>query len=106
MKNKIVLSITVGSMLIAGMVAPVSAESTSYETSKTGNKAPTSSGKCASGKCGTEKIYGQASLNHDPQYQLVRARDGKCGLTGEGINQQVSPQQVEDGKCTSGVCGK
>ncbi|MBV8044567.1 hypothetical protein [Pluralibacter sp.] len=106
MKNKIVLSITVGSMLIAGIVAPVSAEDASHETSNPVNKAPTSSGKCASGKCGTEKIYGQASLNHDPQYQLVRARDGKCGLTGEGINQQASLQQIEDGKCTSGVCGK
>lgn len=106
MNNKIVLSITVSSLLIAGIAAPVSAGEISHEANKAGNKAPTSSGKCASGKCGTEKIYSQASLNHDPQYQLVRARDGKCGLTGEGINQQASPQQLEDSKCTSGVCGK
>ncbi len=33
---------------------------------------------------GTEKIYSKTKLAHSPDDQLVRARDGKCGLTGKG----------------------
>ncbi|WP_312629997.1 hypothetical protein [Scandinavium sp.] len=106
MKKDIALSIMVGSVLTAGMIAPVSAADAENVANKIENKAPTNSGKCASGKCGTEKIYGQANLKHDPQDQLVRARDGKCGMTGEGVKNQESPQQVNHGKCVSGVCGK
>lgn len=105
MKKDIVLSIIVGSVMASGMIVPANAVENS-QANKIQNKAPTSSGKCASGKCGTEKIYSQAELKHDPQDQLVRARDGKCGLTGKGINNGESPQQIGDGKCVSGVCGK
>lgn len=110
MKKDIVLSIMVGSIIAGGMVtsahAADSAAQVASSANKIENKAPTSSGKCASGKCGTEKIYGQATLAHDPQDQLVRARDGKCGLTGEGMKNNQSPQQMDAGKCVSGVCGK
>ncbi|WP_447873219.1 hypothetical protein [Serratia fonticola] len=109
MKKDIILSIIVGSILTTGMVSPASAADSSHtdnNANKIENKSPTSSGKCASGKCGTEKIYGQAKLTHDPQDQLIRARDGKCGLTGQGNNNQESPQQMKNGKCVSGVCGK
>lgn len=106
MKKDIVLSIVVGSLMAAGMVNSASATEASGSASQVQNKAPTSSGKCASGKCGTEKIYSQAALKHDPQDQLVRARDGKCGLTGEGINKPESAQLASAEKCVSGVCGK
>jgi uncharacterized low-complexity protein len=105
MKRDVFLSIMVGSVMVAGALPQASANNNS-QVSKIENQAPTSSGKCASGKCGTEKIYGQADLKHDPQDQLVRARDGKCGLTGSGIDNNESPQQIGDKKCVSGVCGK
>lgn len=105
MKRDIVLSIIVGSVMTSGMIAPANAVENS-QANKIQHQAHTSSGKCASGKCGTEKIYRQAEIKHDPQDQLVRARDGKCGLTGKGISNGVSPQQTGGGKCVSGVCGK
>lgn len=109
MKKDIVLSIMVGSVFATvAMVPAIAADSapTATNANKIENKSPTSSGKCASGKCGTEKIYGQADLSHDPQDQLVRARDGKCGLNGQGIASQETPQQIADGKVVGGVCGK
>lgn len=109
MKKDIVLSIMAGTIFSAAAVAPaISADSapTVSNANKIENKSPTSSGKCASGKCGTEKIYGQADLSHDPQDHLVRARDGKCGLSGQGIASQETPQQIADGKVVGGVCGK
>lgn len=106
MKKDIFLSIIVGSAMATAMMVPASAADAGSNASKVENKSSTSSGKCASGKCGTEKIYGQADLSHDPQDRLVRARDGKCGLTGQGIKNDESPQQVNDGKCVSGVCGQ
>ena len=39
-------------------------------------------GKCAAGKCGTEKRFEKQALDSDPQGRLVRARDGKCGVAG------------------------
>ncbi|MCZ8781138.1 hypothetical protein OM280_18325 [Escherichia albertii] len=105
MKKDIVLSIIVGSALVSSIATQANAADIS-QPNKIENKSPTSSGKCASGKCGTEKIYGKAELKHDPQDRLVRARDGKCGVTGAGINQPESPQQIGDGKCVSGICGK
>lgn len=105
MNKDIALSIVVSSFLAVSMTAPVYADSAGNTATKIENKAPTSSGKCASGKCGTEKIYGKADISHDPQDQLVRTRDGKCGLTGQG-NENESPQQIDTEKCVSGVCGK
>lgn len=99
MKKDIVLSIVVGSIMAAGMTAYASAADAPQPASKVEHQAPTSSGKCASGKCGTEKIYVQAKLEHDPQDQLVRTRDGKCGPSGQGFQTNAS-------KCINGVCGK
>jgi uncharacterized low-complexity protein len=109
MNKDIVLSIMVGSILVASAIDPVLAAERSQTVSnanKIENKSSTSSGKCASGKCGTEKIYSQANLSYDPQDQLVRARDGKCGLSGQGVNSSESPQQIADEKVVGGVCGK
>lgn len=62
-------------------------------------------GKCAAGKCGTEKRFEKQALNTDPQGRLVRARDGKCGVAGEGIN--ADRTGVAGGsKMTEGVCGQ
>ncbi|CAQ82962.1 MULTISPECIES: hypothetical protein [Photorhabdus] len=105
MKRDIVLSIVVVAGIAVGGIASAAATE-ALQASKIENKSPTSTGKCASGKCGTEKIYGQAELKHDPQDQLVRSRDGKCGLSGKGIGNKESPQQVENSKCVNGICGK
>ncbi|EOZ7588146.1 hypothetical protein QNZ44_004532 [Enterobacter kobei] len=109
MKKDIILSIMVSSVAVAGTTPTVYAADTSNAViiaDKIAVKKPASSGKCASGKCGTEKIYAQAKLKQDPQDQLVRARDGKCGLTGEGLKTPGTPQQVNDTKMVNGVCGK
>ena len=105
MKKDIAISIIVGSIVSAIITLPVMAEEIS-PANKIDNKSSTSSCKCASGKCGTEKIYGQAKLKRDPQDQLVRARDGKCGLSGYGINNENSPQRIGNDKCVNGICGK
>ncbi|AMS13084.1 hypothetical protein A3218_01650 [Pseudomonas chlororaphis] len=59
-------------------------------------------GKCASGKCGTEKIYSKAKISQDPQDRLVRTRDGKCGLTAQGYDVAETTQK----KLAEGVCGQ
>ena len=60
-------------------------------------------GKCAAGKCGTEKRFEKQALDSDPQGRLVRARDGKCGLAEQGINGET---QHQESKMTEGVCGQ
>ncbi|EOX1764078.1 hypothetical protein ACPDME_000181 [Vibrio cholerae] len=75
--------------------APVSAQSTSGH-----------GGKCAAGKCGTEKRFEKQDLKNDPQGRLVRARDGKCGLTGEGITPTTETVILTNSKITGGVCGQ
>ncbi|WP_421164201.1 hypothetical protein [Aeromonas dhakensis] len=60
-------------------------------------------GKCAAGKCGTEKRFEKQALDSDPQGRLVRARDGKCGLAEQGINGKT---QRQESKMTEGVCGQ
>lgn len=60
-------------------------------------------GKCAAGKCGTEKRFEKQALDSDPQGRLVRARDGKCGLAEQGINGET---QRQERKMTEGVCGQ
>ncbi|EKB29524.1 hypothetical protein [Aeromonas dhakensis] len=60
-------------------------------------------GKCAAGKCGTEKRFEKQALDSDPQGRLVRARDGKCGLAEQGINGET---QRQESKMTEGVCGQ
>ena len=63
-------------------------------------------GKCASGKCGNEKNFAKVDTGKNFQNQLVRSRDGKCGVDGEGLNPPPKdPQFIKPGKCASGVCG-
>ncbi|MCR3968706.1 MULTISPECIES: hypothetical protein [Aeromonas] len=62
-------------------------------------------GKCAAGKCGTEKRFEKQALDSDPQGRLVRARDGKCGVAGEGIDDDRSGSN-NGSKMTEGVCGQ
>ncbi|POA98294.1 MULTISPECIES: hypothetical protein [Chromobacterium] len=98
MKNQIILSIAMTS-LIGLNAEPVLAEPS--QPAKTVQSESGNGGKCASGKCGTVKMYEKADIQHDPQDQLVRARDGKCGKTGQGI-QPVPPRC----KMVEGVCGQ
>lgn len=63
-------------------------------------------GKCAAGKCGTEKRFEKQDLKTDPQDRLVRARDGKCGLTAEGITPSTESIILVNSKITGGVCGQ
>ncbi|TXE66638.1 hypothetical protein [Serratia nematodiphila] len=103
MKNKVLLSITMSS-LIGLNVGQALANDISPAVTVQTNKQDGNGGKCASGKCGTEKVYGQAKINHDPQDKLVRARDGKCGLTGGGIS--TDENKVDSNRVVSGVCGQ
>lgn len=103
MKNKVILSIVISSFTGLFMNEQVMAAEPTQAPVKLVHKAEKSSGKCASGKCGTEKIYGQAKLNHNPQDKLVLARDGKCGTSGFGLN----PTEKEIAtKIAGGVCGQ
>lgn len=101
MKHSLTLSIAVASLATLGAIsAPLHAQ-----TASTATAAPTTAshgGKCASGKCGTEKIYSKAKINQDPQDRLVRTRDGKCGLTAQGHDAQISTTK----KLAEGVCGQ
>lgn len=106
MKRKMTLSITLGSM-VGLSVAQLSYAATLPNTEPTAAvsiKAP-GGGKCASGKCGTEKIYSKAKINHNPQDKLVRSRDGKCGLDGNGL-QQENPEKVIMARNADGICGQ
>ena len=103
MKNKVVLSIVVSSFAGLLMSEQAMAAETPQTPVKVAHKAEKSSGKCASGKCGTEKIYGQAKIKHNPQDMLILARDGKCGTSGLGLN----PTEKETAtKMVGGVCGQ
>ncbi len=103
MKNKMVMSIVVTSFASLLIHEKVMADEPAQPSVKVTHKAPKSSGKCASGKCGTEKIYGQAKIKHNPQDKLVFARDGKCGSTGYGL--EPSEKEVAN-KAAGGVCGQ
>ena len=59
-----------------------------------------------SGKCGTEKRFEKQELTSDPQGRLVRARDGKCGVTGEGIDPSSETVKLTQSKITGGICGQ
>ena len=102
MNNKLTLSIVMTSVIAlnSGMVSAAEpVEEAIVAQASSGN-----GGHCAAGKCGTEKRFGKADLNGDPQGRLVRARDGKCGLSGEGIN---APAVIADkSKITGGLCGQ
>ncbi|MGF1900549.1 hypothetical protein [Aliivibrio sifiae] len=99
MNNKLTLSIVMTSVIAfnSGMVSAVEEAVVAQASSGNG-------GHCAAGKCGTEKRFGKADLKGDPQGRLVRARDGKCGLSGEGVN---APAVITDkSKITGGLCGQ
>lgn len=103
MKHTLALSIAVASLASLASLAVISQPAHAGETPPPATaKTTTGGGKCASGKCGTEKIYGQAKLNQDPQGRLVRTRDGKCGLTAEGYDIAETTQK----KLSEGVCGQ
>ncbi|ENM5757630.1 hypothetical protein ACQ902_000205 [Vibrio mimicus] len=104
MKHKMALSIAMTSALTlnSGMAfadtpseAPVNAQPTEQH-----------GGKCAAGKCGTEKRFEKQDVKNDPQGRLVRARDGKCGLTAEGITPSEETIILTNSKITGGVCGQ
>ncbi|MBM9914540.1 MULTISPECIES: hypothetical protein [Stenotrophomonas] len=99
--SNITLSIALASLgCIAGMAEhATAAESADVSVAK---GAVSHGGKCASGKCGTEKKYGKADVQGTPQGRLVRARDGKCGLTGEGH----AVVETAARKLAEGVCGQ
>ncbi|OQS34750.1 hypothetical protein [Chromobacterium haemolyticum] len=100
MKKQIILSIAMTSLLGLSAEAALAAEASQPEQevkSQSGH-----GGKCASGKCGTVKMYEKADIKHNPQDQLVRARDGKCGKTGQGVHSD----QTGKGKMVEGVCGQ
>lgn len=102
--NKLALSIALTSAITlnSGMVyadAPSEAPVESQPNTQHG-------GKCAAGKCGTEKRFEKQELKNNPQGRLVRARDGKCGINGEGITLSPETIQLIKSKITGGVCGQ
>lgn len=100
MKKQIILSIAMTSLLGLSAEAALAAEAS--QPAQAVKSQSGHGGKCASGKCGTVKMYEKAPLRHDPQDQLVRARDGKCGKTGRGVHSD----QTGKGKMVEGVCGQ
>ncbi|MCP1290330.1 hypothetical protein NK214_09020 [Chromobacterium sp. S0633] len=100
MKKQIILSIAMTSLLGLSAEAALAAEAS--QPAQAVKSQSGHGGKCASGKCGTVKMYEKAPLRHDPQDQLVRARDGKCGKTGQGVHSD----QTGKGKMVEGVCGQ
>ncbi|KEQ17910.1 hypothetical protein [Endozoicomonas numazuensis] len=105
MKNKVILSIAMGSMIGMGFNAAQAAETPATGgAEKVASKPDTSNGgKCASGKCGTVKIFEKANVDGDHQDLLVYARDGKCGLSGKGVG---ATETVDSEKQVTGLCGQ
>lgn len=103
MHNKLALSIAITSLASIGAISgPTRAAEPNAAPQAVAKPASSHGGKCASGKCGTEKIYSKAVVDRNPQGRLVRARDGKCGLTGEGHTFEQDPGR----KLAEGVCGQ
>lgn len=99
MKNKLILSIAMSSSMCLNTTY---ASNTVDSTASPIQRQELHGGKCAAGKCGTSKAYATSELTHNPQCYLVRARDGKCGLSGKG----VTAIAVGAGTCASGICGQ
>lgn len=107
MKNKMILSITMTSVLSLNATLTYATQQSSAPVLISKTKDNHHSGKCASGKCGTEKIFSKKELTNDPQDKLIYARDGKCGLSGEGIAPVVTePAVAYPSKITGGLCGQ
>ena len=103
MNNKVILTVVISSF--DGLAISEKSNTTQITElpTKVVHKVEKASGKCASGKCGTEKIYSQIKPDHNPQEKLVMARDGKCGNTGFGLN----PTKDElKSTVAGGVCGQ
>ena len=104
MNSNVLLSIALVSAVSTASVSASTTDTTTQTPEKVVKKEKTHGGKCASGKCGTEKIYGKANVSQNPQGKLVRARDGKCGTDGKGVNETT--KATNDSKCVGGVCGQ
>lgn len=104
MNCKIALSIAMTSAI--ALHSGMSFAETSTEAPVSAQPTAQHGGKCAAGKCGTEKRFEKQDLKSDPQGRLVRARDGKCGLTGEGITPSTETVVLTNSKITGGVCGQ
>lgn len=101
MKVELALTIAATSLLATGAFAASQNVGGNVQASNTVTHNG-GGGKCASGKCGTEKIYSKAKVTHDPNGQLVRARDGKCGLSGKGYK----VAENDSSRLAEGVCGR
>jgi hypothetical protein len=99
MKRELILGIAITSLASGAAFAAGVSDGTAATTAS-----PTAhgGGKCASGKCGTEKIYSQTKLKQNPDGQLVRARDGQCGISGKGYKVALSNSD----RLAEGVCGR
>jgi uncharacterized low-complexity protein len=102
MQDKLTLTIALTSLAALGIATAALADTTTTAPVSAPKAGANHGGKCASGKCGTEKIYGKANIEHDPNGALVRARDGKCGPSGKG---HAVPEDPRD-KLATGVCGQ
>jgi hypothetical protein len=102
MKREIVLGIAVTSLLAANAFAAPQGAGGAPAVASAGKATNGGGGKCASGKCGTEKIYGKKADAHGSDGAQVHARDGKCGLTGKGYKVTESNRD----RLAEGVCGK
>ena len=98
MKREIILGIAMTSLISGAAVAAASPATVTASASPAAH----GGGKCASGKCGTEKIYAQTKPQHNTSGELVRVRDGRCGPSGQGFKVTQSNQQ----KLAEGVCGR
>lgn len=101
MNNTITISIAITSLLGLSISNTVNASTST--TTQTSAVAADTGGKCAAGKCGTEKRYAEAKITHNPQEKLVYARDGKCGITSYGLNPSnkviEAQNRLVDGRC-------
>ncbi|MFA0553688.1 hypothetical protein BCU13_023105 [Vibrio lentus] len=104
MNNKIALSIAITSVI--SLNSAMAFADAPAETPVEAKQSSGHGGKCAAGKCGTEKRFEKAELTSNPQDRLVRARDGKCGLTAEGISPSKERILMANSKVTGGVCGQ
>jgi len=99
MNRPIALGIALTSLLAAGGAVAAPATDGAKAEAK---PAAHGGGKCASGKCGTEKIYSATKIAHDPNGKLIAARDGKCGLSGKGYKVTASNED----RMAEGICGR
>ena len=75
------------------------------------NKAEQEGSKCAAGKCGGARLFEQANIDpNDIQDKPVKAYDGKCGMSGNGLSNSNSNNNSsinnisQDNKGTEGIC--